>query len=105
MWTASHATQALTASCARAASLSLGEIPTIPRAGKQSADTYEEATRMLGTLPEQAVVIEDAISGVQAGRTGGFGLVIGVARSDDPEVLRQNGADIVVRDLAELRLV
>jgi hypothetical protein len=48
---------------------------------------------------------EDAISGVQAGRTGSFGLVIGVARSDDPEVLRQNGADIVVRDLAELRLV
>jgi trehalose 6-phosphate phosphatase len=68
-------------------------------------DTYEEATRMLGTLPEQAVVIEDAISGVQAGRTGGFGLVIGVARSDDPEILRQNGADIVVRDLAELSLV
>jgi HAD superfamily hydrolase (TIGR01509 family) len=74
-------------------------------ASKPSSDTYEEATRMLGTLPEQAVVIEDAISGVQAGRTGGFGLVIGVARSDDPEVLRQNGADIVVRDLAELRLV
>ena len=73
-------------------------------AGKPSSDTYEEATRMLGTLPEQAVVIEDAISGVQAGRTGGFGLVIGVARSDDPEVLRQNGADIVVRDLAEHRL-
>src|ERR687898_636486 len=74
-------------------------------AGKPSSDTYEEATRMLGTLPEQAVVIEDAISGVQAGRTGGFGLVIGVARSDDPEVLRQNGADVVVRDLAELSLV
>jgi HAD superfamily hydrolase (TIGR01509 family) len=74
-------------------------------AGKPSSDTYEEATRMLGTLPEQAVVIEDAISGVQAGRTGGFGLVIGVARSDDPEVLLQNGADIVVRDLAELSLV
>jgi beta-phosphoglucomutase-like phosphatase (HAD superfamily) len=39
---------------------------------------------MLGTLPEQAVVIEDAISGAQAGRTGGFGLIIGVARRDDP---------------------
>ena len=74
-------------------------------AGKPSSDTYEEATRMLGRLPEQAVVIEDAISGVQAGHAGGFGLVIGVARSHDPEVLRQNGADIVVRDLAELRLV
>ena len=74
-------------------------------AGKPSSDTYEEATRMLGSPPEQGVVIEDAISGVQAGRTGGFGLVIGVARSEDPEVLRQNGADIVVRDLAELSLV
>ena len=74
-------------------------------AGKPSSDTYEEATRMLGTLPEQAVVIEDAISGVQASRTGGFGLVVGVARSDDPEVFRHNGADIIVRDLAELILV
>src|SRR5829696_7203131 len=74
-------------------------------AGKPSSDTYEEATRMLGTLPERAVVIEDAISEVHAGRTGGFGLVIGVARSVDPEVLRQNGADIVVRDLAKPRLV
>jgi beta-phosphoglucomutase-like phosphatase (HAD superfamily) len=60
---------------------------------------------MLGTLPEQAVVIEDAISGVQTGLTGGFGLVIGVARGDDAEVLRQNGADVVVRDLAALSLV
>jgi alpha,alpha-trehalase len=74
-------------------------------AGKPAPETYEEAARMLGTFPEQAVVIEDAISGVQAGRTGGFGLVIGVARDDDPEVLRQNGADVVVRDLAEVRLI
>jgi alpha,alpha-trehalase len=74
-------------------------------AGKPAPETYQEAARMLGMLPEQAVVIEDAISGVQAGRSGGFGLVIGVARGDDPEVLRQNGADVVVRDLAELSLV
>jgi beta-phosphoglucomutase family hydrolase len=74
-------------------------------AGKPAPETYEEAACMLETLPEQAVVIEDAISGVQAGRRGGFGLVIGVARGDDPEVLRQNGADVVVRDLAELSLV
>ncbi len=74
-------------------------------AGKPAPETYEEAARMLGTPPEQAVVIEDAISGVQAGRTGGFGLIIGVARGDDPEVLRQNGADVVVRDLAELSVV
>ena len=74
-------------------------------AGKPAPETYEEAARMLGALPEQAVVIEDAISGVQAGRAGGFGLVIGVARGDDPEVLHQNGADFVVRDLAELSVV
>ena len=74
-------------------------------AGKSAPETYEEAARMLGTPPERAVVIEDAISGVKAGRTGGFGLVIGVARGEDPEVLRQNGADIVVRDLADLSLV
>jgi hypothetical protein len=50
-------------------------------------------------------LIEDVISGVHVGRTGGFGLIIGVGLGDDPEVLRQNGADIVVRDLAELSLV
>ena len=73
-------------------------------AGKPAPETYEEAARMLGVSPERAVVIEDAISGVQAGRAGGFGLVIGVARGDDPEVLRESGADIVVRDLVELSL-
>jgi HAD superfamily hydrolase (TIGR01509 family) len=74
-------------------------------AGKPAPNTYEKAAGMLGTFPQQAVVIEDTISGVHAGRAGGFGLVIGVARGDDPEVLRQNGADIVVRDLAELSAV
>jgi beta-phosphoglucomutase family hydrolase len=74
-------------------------------AGKPAPETYEEAARMLGVPPERSVVIEDAISGVQAGRAGGFGLVIGVARGDDPEVLRESGADIVVRDLVELSLV
>ncbi len=73
-------------------------------AGKPAPETYEEAARMLEVPPERAVVIEDAISGVQAGRAGGFGLVIGVARGDDPEVLRESGADIVVRDLVELSL-
>jgi beta-phosphoglucomutase family hydrolase len=72
--------------------------------GKPAPETYEEAARMLGVPPERAVVIEDAISGVQAGRAGGFGLVIGVARGDDPEILRESGADIVVRDLVELSL-
>ncbi len=74
-------------------------------AGKPAPETYEEAARMLGAPRERSVVIEDAISGVRAGRAGSFGLVIGVARGDDPEVLRESGADVVVRDLAELSLV
>ena len=48
------------------------------------------------------MVVEDAISGVQAGRNGDFGLVIGVARKGDAEALRENGADIVVAHLSEL---
>ena len=74
-------------------------------AGKPAPDTFEEAARMLGAPPERAVVVADAISGVMAGRAGGFGLVVGVARGEDPEVLRGSGADLVVRDLAELELV
>jgi alpha,alpha-trehalase len=74
-------------------------------AGKPAPDTFEEAARMLGVIPDRAVVVEDAISGVRAGRTGDFGLVIGVARGEAPEVLRESGADLVVHDLAELDLV
>ncbi|HSJ44212.1 MAG TPA: beta-phosphoglucomutase family hydrolase [Euzebyales bacterium] len=70
--------------------------------GKPAPDTFIAAARDLGTTPERAVVVEDAISGVQAGRAGGFGLVIGVDRDGDPEALRSNGADIVVADLGEL---
>jgi trehalose 6-phosphate phosphatase len=70
-------------------------------AGKPAPDTFEEAARMLGAPPERAVVVEDSVSGVRA---GDFGLVVGVARGDDPEVLRQCGADVVVRDLAQIGL-
>lgn len=73
-------------------------------AGKPAPDTFEEAARMLGAAPGRAVVLEDSVSGVRAGRAGGFGLVVAVARGDDPEVLRQYGADVVVRDLAQLGL-
>ena len=52
--------------------------------------------------PERAAVIEDAVSGVAAGRAGGFGLVVGVDRGAGPDALRQAGADVVVADLAEL---
>jgi len=70
--------------------------------GKPAPDTFLSAARDLGTVPERAVVVEDAISGVQAGRAGAFGLVIGVDRDGDPEALRSNGADMVVADLGEL---
>lgn len=67
--------------------------------GKPAPDTFLAAAADLGAPPERAVVVEDAISGVQAGRNGDFGLVIGVARDGDPEALREHGADVVVSDL------
>lgn len=70
--------------------------------GKPAPDTFLAAAADLGATPQRAVVVEDAISGVQAGRAGGFGLVIGVDREGDPEALRSNGADVVVSDLGEL---
>lgn len=71
-------------------------------AGKPAPDTFLEAAKEFGVDPKRAVVVEDAISGVQAGRAGGFGLVIGVDRKGDAAALRQNGADMVVTDLREL---
>jgi alpha,alpha-trehalose phosphorylase len=71
-------------------------------AGKPEPDTFLEAARRLGTAPSRAVVVEDALSGVQAGKRGGFGLVLGVARNISPDELRHNGADIVVSDLGDL---
>jgi beta-phosphoglucomutase-like phosphatase (HAD superfamily) len=57
---------------------------------------------LLGAPPSRAVVIEDAIAGVQAGCAGGFGLVIGVDSGGSAEALRQNGADVVVSNLGDL---
>lgn len=70
--------------------------------GKPAPDTFLKAAEMLATEPARAVVVEDAISGVQAGRAGNFGLVIGVDRHGEPDSLRDNGADIVVDDLDKL---
>lgn len=70
--------------------------------GKPSPDTYLEAAKELKVKPDKAVVIEDSISGVQAGRNGNFGLVIGVARKNNADELSSNGADITVGDLGEL---
>ena len=71
-------------------------------AGKPAPDTFLTAAQRLGVTPARAVVIEDAISGVQAGRSGNFGLVIGVARKGNAEELRHHGAHLVVHDLGEL---
>jgi beta-phosphoglucomutase family hydrolase len=71
-------------------------------AGKPAPDTYLEAARMLGATPAQSAVYEDALAGVEAGRAGGFGLVIGVDRVGQATALRQHGADVVVKDLADL---
>ena len=71
-------------------------------AGKPAPDSFLKAAQMLKVTPESGVVVEDAISGVQAGARGGFGLVIGVDRKGNAEELKANGAQIVVNDLAEL---
>ncbi|SDR99818.1 HAD family hydrolase [Paraoerskovia marina] len=70
--------------------------------GKPAPDTYVYAARLFGVTPEQAVVVEDAISGVQSGRAGEFGLVVGVDRGVGADALRSAGADVVVADLDEL---
>lgn len=68
--------------------------------GKPAPDTFLVAARRLGAEPSRVVVIEDALAGVEAGRAGGFGLVIGVSRKGDPEALKAHGADVVVSDLS-----
>jgi beta-phosphoglucomutase family hydrolase len=71
-------------------------------AGKPAPDIFLRAASELGVQPGEAIVVEDAIAGVEAGRAGGFGLVVGVARGGG-EGLRQAGADVVVSDLRQLR--
>ncbi|MEV0730429.1 beta-phosphoglucomutase family hydrolase [Polymorphospora sp. NPDC050346] len=70
--------------------------------GKPAPDTFLAAARMLGVEPARAAVFEDALAGVEAGRAGGFGLVVGVDRAGQAEALRVHGADVVVTDLSEL---
>jgi beta-phosphoglucomutase family hydrolase len=71
-------------------------------AGKPAPDTFLAGARLLGVTPAQAAVFEDAIAGVQAGRAGDFGYVVGVDRVGQAGALRDNGADVVVEDLSEL---
>ena len=70
--------------------------------GKPDPGVFLEAARRVGVEPSRAVVVEDALKGVEAGRRGAFGLVIGVDRLDQAEDLLARGADVVVRSLSEV---
>jgi beta-phosphoglucomutase family hydrolase len=70
--------------------------------GKPAPDTFLAAARKLEVAPDEAVVFEDALAGVAAGRAGGFGCVVGVDRVDHAEALREHGASVVVEDLVDL---
>lgn len=70
--------------------------------GKPAPDTFLAGAKALGVEPEHAVVFEDALAGVAAGRAGKFGYVVGVDRVGQRDALKQHGADVVVDDLAEL---
>lgn len=72
--------------------------------GKPEPDIFKKACDNLGVSYIKSVIIEDAVSGVQAGMKGNFGLVIGVARENNENELRKNGADIVVKDLSEIKI-
>jgi beta-phosphoglucomutase family hydrolase len=70
--------------------------------GKPAPDTFLEGAKALGVEPAQAAVFEDALAGVEAGRAGNFGCVIGVNRVGQRDALREHGATVVVDDLEEL---
>jgi beta-phosphoglucomutase family hydrolase len=70
--------------------------------GKPAPDTFLAGAKALGVEPARAVVFEDALAGVEAGRAGKFGYVVGVDRVGQRDALKAHGADVVVSDLAEL---
>ncbi len=70
--------------------------------GKPAPDTFLAGARKLGVAADAAVVFEDALAGVEAGRAGSFAFVVGVDRAGQAQALREHGADVVVEDLAEL---
>jgi beta-phosphoglucomutase family hydrolase len=79
-----------------------GEVARLGLRGKPAPDGFVEAARRLGVRPGRAAVVEDALAGVEAGRAGCFGLVIGVARNVGRDELCDAGAHVVVADLEEL---
>ncbi len=80
------------------------EITRLALNGKPAPDAFLEAARRLQVEPSRAVVVEDAIAGVEAGRAGRFGCVIGVDRGGQSQALREAGADVVVTSLAQVQV-
>jgi beta-phosphoglucomutase family hydrolase len=72
--------------------------------GKPDPDIFVTASKNLGLMPGECMVVEDAVSGVQAGRKGNFGLTLGIDRNNAGETLKQSGADIVIHDLSEISI-
>ncbi|MEJ2428226.1 MAG: trehalose-phosphatase [Deltaproteobacteria bacterium] len=72
--------------------------------GKPAPDMFLEAARRLGVNPNRAIVVEDAIAGVEAGKRGEFACVIGVDREEQTAALKESGAHVVVKDLAEIKV-
>jgi HAD superfamily hydrolase (TIGR01509 family) len=70
--------------------------------GKPEPDIFTKACEMLNADPAQSIVVEDAVSGVQAGSKGGFGLTLGIARKDNISELKKNGADYVITGFEEI---
>jgi alpha,alpha-trehalose phosphorylase len=79
-----------------------GDVRRLGLRGKPAPDAFLQAAARLGVRPRRSIVVEDALAGVTAGRRGGFGVVIGVARGTTADALRGAGADLVVDDLEEL---
>jgi beta-phosphoglucomutase family hydrolase len=80
------------------------DITRLELEGKPSPDAFLEAARLVGAEPVRAVVVEDAIAGVAAGRAGRFGCVIGVDRREHAQALRDAGADVVVTDMGQIQV-
>lgn len=70
--------------------------------GKPDPAMFLEAAKRLQVKPDQAAIVEDSLAGVEAGKKGGFGLVVGFEHGGDEEELKQHGADVVVDDLRNL---
>ena len=70
-------------------------------AGKPAPDTFLRAAELLGVAPERSIVVEDAVTGIAAGKDGGFGFVLGIDRGGNAAALAAHGADAIVTDLAD----